>query len=264
MAKKTILSNPDSAEREYTRILLRYSRYLAANVNAVLIPKIGEIKRQFDEQARVDVRADGWLDTIDLAIATLIRLAGVGRAPQLKDLETIRDRINVHNDRQFQMVVKANTGKDVGGIGVNVFREEPFLQPLAQNWVKENTDLIKSLPTRLHPEIEGIVRRGVVNGSSVKQIQDEIKARYGVTESRARLIATDQTLKFNAQLTEYRLKSVGVKSYTWRTVNDSRVRPDHVDRNGKVFSWDKPPYDGNPGQPVRCRCHAEAIWDDVE
>lgn len=258
MAKKTIMTNPDGAEREYTRLLMRYSKKLQRDVNEVLIPAITQIKAEFEQETR----RDGWLDTIDYAIATLIRLASVGiGVPQLKDLEFIRDRINVHNDRQFQMVVKANTGKDVGGIGVNVFREEPFLQPLAQNWVKGNTDLIKSLPTRLHPEIEGIVRRGVVNGSSVKQIQDEIKARYGVTDYRAKLIAQDQTLKFNAQLTEYRLKSVGVKKYTWRTVNDSRVRPDHVERNGKEYSWDKPPSDGHPGQPVRCRCHAEAVWE---
>lgn len=260
MAKKTIMSNPDSAEREYTRLLLRYAKYLQQNVNEVLIPALPEIKRQFDQEAR----NDGWLDTIDLAIATLIRLAGIGRAPQLKDLEYIRDRINTHNDRQFQMVVKSNTGKDVGGLGVNVFRNEPFLKPLAAGWIKENTDLIKTLPTRLHPELEGIVRRGVMNGASVKQLKDEIKARYGVTESRSRLIATDQTLKFNSNLTEYRMKSVGVSRYIWRTVNDNRVRPDHVERNGKEFAFDKPPPDGNPGQPIRCRCHAEAIWDDVE
>ena len=127
MAKKKIMTNPDSAEREYTRLLLRYAKYLQQNVNSILIPALPEIKRQFDEEARNDgTRNDGWLDAIDLAISYLIRLAGVGRAPQLKDLEYIRDRINTHTDRQFQMVVKANTGKDVGGLGVNVFRNEPF------------------------------------------------------------------------------------------------------------------------------------------
>ena len=253
------MTNPDSAEREYTRLLLRYARYLNSNVRTVLIPALPEIVRQFKDEARTD----GWLDSIDLAIATLLRLAGIGaNVPQLRDLETIRDRINTHNDRQFQMVVKANLGREVGDIGVNVFRNEPFLKPLADGWVKTNTDLIKTLPTRLHQDLEGIIRRGVMNGASVKQIKDQIQAKYGVSEYRAKLIAQDQVLKFNSNLTEHRLKSVGVKSYTWVTVHDSRVRPDHVERDGKVFSWDKPPYDGHPGQPVRCRCHAEAIWPD--
>jgi len=148
-------------------------------------------------------------------------------------------------------------------LGVSVFRSEPFLTPLADAWVSENVALIKSLPVRLHSEIDGIIRRGVINGSSVRDIKNQIRARYGVTEYRARLIAQDQTLKLNASLTRYRLQSVGVKRYIWRTVHDDRVRPKHAARNGNVYSWDKGPHDGlHPGMEVRCRCRAEAIWDD--
>lgn len=260
MAKKTTFLPPDSQEREYTRLLLRFSRDMQRDVNSLLIPRIGMIKQQFD----LAMRGDGVFDDISTVMAWLLQRAGLLVAPLQMSLPNIAQSINRHNDRQFQQVVKANTGREVGSIGVNVFRNEPFFRPLSEAWIKTNTDLIKSLPTRFYPELEGIIRRGVTSGMSVKDIQKEIKARYGVSDSRARLIAQDQTLKFQSQLTEYRLKSVGVSRYIWRSVQDSRVRPDHADRNGKEFSWDKPPYDGHPGQPVRCRCRAEAIWDGIE
>jgi hypothetical protein len=60
------------------------------------------------------------------------------------------------------------------------------------------------------------------------------------------------------------LQSVGVERYIWRSVQDSRVRPEHAEYNGNEYGWDDPPPDGNPGQPVRCRCHAEAVWPDEE
>lgn len=260
MAKKTTFLPPDSQEREYTRLLLRFSRDMQRDVNQLLIPRIDNIKQQFDRE----MRGDGVFDDLSALIAVLLQRAGLLAAPLQIALPNIAQSISKQNDRQFQMVVRSNTGKDVGQLGVNVFRNEPFLRPLSDAWIKTNTDLIKSLPTRFYPELEGIIRRGVVSGMSVKDIQKEIKARYGVTDYRARLIAQDQTTKFHAQLTEYRLKSVGVTRYRWETVNDSRVRPAHVDRNGKEFSWDNPPSDGHPGQPVRCRCRAEAVWEGVE
>ncbi|MEN9589133.1 MAG: hypothetical protein RLZZ481_919, partial [Pseudomonadota bacterium] len=91
----------------------------------------------------------------------------------------------------------------------------------------------------------------------------EIKARYGVTDARATLIAQDQTLKLNSDLTRYRLLSVGVKEYIWRTVGDTRVRYSHAERNGKTYSFDKGPAGGShPGLEVRCRCRSEAKWPD--
>ena len=263
MAKKTLFNPPDSQEREYTRLLLAYSRRLIADVNRVLVPQLGNLTRQ----ANAELRADTWSEDLALIMLTLAQLALEAITPVIRRLPGQFEAVSRQNEGQFKLVVRANTGLDLPTrvpaaqlLGINVFRTEPFLAPLAENWVKTNTDLIKSLPTRLHPELEGIIRRGVMNGASVKQLSKEIKARYGVTEYRARLIAQDQTLSLNADLTRYRLQSVGVKRFIWRSVQDSRVRPEHAEYNGKEYAWDKPPPDGLPGQPVRCRCRAEGIF----
>ena len=271
MAKKTTFNNPDSQEREYIRLLLRLSKGLARNIEELVIPRLAGIKAGYDIQRKVDA----WTDTLDTVMSNV-------NAASVKDVQAVIERLpgqfqatNKYNEAQFRLVVKANTGFDLPPVmpgapsatklGVSVFRNEPFLAPLAQGWISENTSLIKSIPTKLNPEIEGIIRRGVMEGASVKDLKAQIREKYGATDYRATLIAQDQTLKLNADLTEQRLQSVGVKQYTWKTVHDSRVRPAHVERDGKVFAWDKPPAGGkNPGMEVRCRCRAEAIWKEEE
>lgn len=266
--KKTF-NAPDSQEREYTRLLLAYVRKLESDSNKLLIPNIGKIKREFEQEMRLD----GWVETLDQIIIQLSQLA-------LQSVGFIETRLvgqyealSKFNNGQFKLVVKANTGLDLPQVmpgapksvllGVDVFRSEPFLKPLMDGWVKENSSLIKSLPTKLHPDMEGIIRRGVMNGASVKQLSSEIKKKYQSTEFRARLIAQDQINKANADLTRYRLQSVGVKQFEWDTVGDSRVRPEHADLNGKVFSWDKPhPTEGLPGSRPRCRCRAAGIFPE--
>lgn len=45
---------------------------------------------------------------------------------------------------------------------------------------------------------------------------------------------------------------------------DERERAHHVDREGKQFDWDNPPDDGHPGEPILCRCYAEAVFPEFE
>lgn len=269
--QKKTFNNPDSAEREYTRLLLRFAAGLHRDVNTLLIPKLPLIKAQFDVVARTDT----WTDTLDAEMADLRVRAQNETGIVVSRLPGQFMAISRFNERQFRMVAKANTGREIPAattgapgpaiLGLNVFRTEPYLVPLAEGWIKANTDLIKSLPTQLHTNLEGIIRRGVMNGVSVKDLAGQIKDRYGVNNYRATLIAQDQTLKLNADLTRYRLQSVGVREYIWRTVQDNRVRPHHVERNGKTYAFDKPPAGGqHPGQEVRCRCRAEAVWPKEE
>lgn len=37
--------------------------------------------------------------------------------------------------------------------------------------------------------------------------------------------------------------------YIWHTAQDEKVRTSHAQRNGKVFDFENPPSDGNPGEP---------------
>lgn len=104
-------------------------------------------------------------------------------------------------------------------------------------------------------------------GRPIDSLKRELFARGDVSESRAELIARDQTLKTNAAINGARQESAGITKYVWSTSLDERVRgnpdgawpdaePSHYDLEGKIFSWDDPPEPGHPGEDYQCRCIA--------
>jgi len=52
--------------------------------------------------------------------------------------------------------------------------------------------------------------------------------------------------------------------YIWMTRGDLNVRPSHAVRDGKMFSWNKPPEGGHPGQEYGCRCKAIPVTAEYQ
>jgi SPP1 gp7 family putative phage head morphogenesis protein len=96
-------------------------------------------------------------------------------------------------------------------------------------------------------------------GKRVEDIRDDLIERGNVSESRAELIARDQTLKLNGAITQARQEDAGVEEYEWSTSGDERVRETHQANEGKRFRWDSPPETGHPGEDYQCRCVAIAV-----
>lgn len=101
-------------------------------------------------------------------------------------------------------------------------------------------------------------------GIRYENLRDQLKERGDITESRAELIARDQTLKTLGQITEARQKNAGVGYYIWSTSKDERVRETHQELEGEIFSWDSPPEPGHPGQDFQCRCVALPYISELE
>lgn len=276
---------PHTAERQYTALL----RKLAADIAK-------ETERQLRE--RQLMRLDSWSDDLDALFVYLAQFADALIAPVIFRLPSIYGSVSKHNDREWRLVVKAGTGisipsaASVGqvamggsglvspfaeivkrfGMGVDVYRSEPWLAELQKNWISRNTSLIKSVPTQYMAKVEQIVRNGVMAGTTSREIAKQVKEVAAVTDRRAMIIARDQIGKANAELTQYRQENLGVKEYDWRTAKDERVRgnpsgrypgavPSHYKREGKRYSWAKPPEGGHPGMAVLCRCFASPVFD---
>lgn len=143
------------------------------------------------------------------------------------------------------------------GLGIDLYRGEPWLQGAIELFTKENVALIKSVPTFFFSELEKSLSQGIADGERPEELARRIEERYGVAESKAALIARDQVGKFYGDLNERRQTDLGITSYVWRGSLDERERPEHLEREGKTFEWKEPPEDGNPGEPVCCRCFAE-------
>jgi SPP1 gp7 family putative phage head morphogenesis protein len=146
-------------------------------------------------------------------------------------------------------------------IAVDVLSYEPWLEPLATGFVRENVALIKSLSRKHFDDLERRVLDAFRSGRRAESLSRQIREQYGASQKRAMLIARDQIGKLNGNLTRQRQKALGVERYIWRTSQDERVRSLHREREGKEFSWDEPPEDGHPGEPIQCRCTAEPVID---
>ncbi len=171
------------------------------------------------------------------------------------DVQAIAQRVNKKNALEFKRVVGIPT-RDLGvGHAVEMFRER-------------NTDLITSLGDREVTALEGILDDAQRGAWRVEDLKDKIQDAFGMTQSKADLLARDQTLKLNGELTELRQTNAGITSYIWTTSEDERVRPAHADLDGTEQSWDDPPEvsdDGrreHPGGDYQCRCVAVPILPD--
>lgn len=103
------------------------------------------------------------------------------------------------------------------------------------------------------------------------KIAAELEGRDAVSQSRAELIARDQTLKLNSQLNTTRQQNAGVTRFVWSTTGDTRVRPDHAKLNGQTYSYVDPPVTNErtgernlPGMDIQCRCLPLPIVDELE
>jgi SPP1 gp7 family putative phage head morphogenesis protein len=148
--------------------------------------------------------------------------------------------------------------------GVAIGLSDSLVKRAAAALLREQVDLIKSIPTRMAERAQSLALEAQKTGARASVIAAEIENSTKVAQSRAVLIARTEIAKANATLTQARAQSVGATHYVWRTAGDSDVRETHAELDGKVFAFDDPPYidgEGNhhAGEFPNCRCYAEPI-----
>ena len=254
-------------------------RFYRAQINRLITPAINLIRElvvpELDrllsaaESERVNLDASG--DDIQRLFGIVrVRFAEVFTDASINNaIEFSTSRVNRQNEDVNRRQVKTV-------LGIDPIQAEPWLEPLLQSHAAENASLIKTLPRDAISKIEQDVLRSVRAGDSTATIARQIREQWSTTEGRARVIARDQTSKLTSQLNENRQRQIGVKRYTWKDVDDARVRKTHEQRDNKVFEWGRPieeqlrekglqvdPIDGHPGQPIQCRCIAIPMLADL-
>lgn len=243
-------SPPDGPERGYSAALARLNKDLVGVVRAFLARPFERARERQDAPGDLDPFAGLDFGTLKIRLGRMVE----NRAGELA--ETFGTRAGRWNGREVARV-----------LGINLATSEPAIARALEEWQRENIALITSIADRLHDDVFETVRDATRRGARVETLASELAERYGVSESRARLIAEDQTLSINAELTRIRHETAGISRYAWSTSLDEKVRPTHQALEGRIFSWDAPPVsepDGSrhhPGQAVRCRCQAIPILD---
>jgi SPP1 gp7 family putative phage head morphogenesis protein len=188
------------------------------------------------------------LEWLDLSTSRMLTVENIG-----DEVRKSGRQIDLFNQREMQRV-----------LGIDV-RRVPGVDLIIDQWVEDNVRLIetgllaKVQEPRLRPllqDVKRVVNQAHAEGVRVEVLAHDLRERFGVSDSRAELIARDQTLKLNGQINRHRQLAVGVEEYIWDTSGDERVRESHARLDGQKFSWHAPPSVGHPGQDFQCRCTA--------
>lgn len=247
------MAPPDRAVTGYTARLRDLNNAWAAHIMAELAGPL----RELEEGQRSDAVGGSMADAIQRlrdGMAVFLDTSGVGLilAGQINRVSSFN-----MNALGRSLGIDLSSSASVSGLGglIPAFRAK-------------NVDLIESLLSTQLAEVTTILEAG--EGVRVEVLTQQIKKRFAVGQSRAALIARDQTLKLNANITKQRQQDVGVTRYKWVTSMDERVRADHLDLDGGVFEWANPPVVdkktervGHPGEDYQCRCTATPIFDNL-
>jgi len=148
--------------------------------------------------------------------------------------------------------IPLTTGKDLS------------IDRLIASFADENVALIKDLGKSALDRVQTTVLDGFARGRTTRDIAKDLAEQRGISKRRAALIARDQIGTLNSELTQVRHVRMGVTSYVWRTAGDERVRDEHAALEGRVFTWAQGAgSEGNPGEPIACRCEAEPVLDPL-
>lgn len=259
-APRVRLLPPIAREREYTRLLWR----LVSRAHKALTRRLEEKARVLGpllpEAPREDARglyARGDADPLQvlLSIVAEVRTLLFSIPAPMEALENQAAKVDKYATGQVARVIRSVVKIPTSALG------SP-LQEVHQQWALANADLITSMNTRYLNGVSKMVEKAVREGQTTRDLTKALQGRFQVARRHARLIARDQVSKLNGRITEARQTSLGVEYYRWSTSNDDRVRPTHVENDGKVFAWSSPPPEtGHPGQDIQCRCVAIPIFD---
>ena len=256
---------PESAEREYKRLMNQIMKELKGTLEEELPKLKDEYRKQWEEQEMF--KADGLPDLNRFLDGFFDEILGkfvqkLDRFEIFRKLLKVAGLTKKQEIREWRRQVKQT-------IGVNLsedYYSGSFFDSLIDQWVSENVDLIKTIPQDMLGRMKEIVKEGYLKGTNTTDITRMIQEAYGTEKRHARFIALDQMSKLNARITQKEHEDAGVTSYEWSDSGDERVRESHRRLNGKIFEYADPPItdDGrrcNPGEDYRCRCVALPIFD---
>lgn len=275
---KGTLNYPDISEREYAAIALRHMRFYGEVLKDNL-PEILQIIKDTQIEDQKNFHGDeNKILQFSQRFSRTIRKMEKELASKLDDFDTetfinkVAKKANSNNIRQWQKLIKKTFGVDLDG---NYYNKGTWAD-LIDRWTQENVGYVRSIPQESLTQLRQLVQDGYNEGWGVTKMRNEIVKAFGVSKSRAKLLAVDQMGTLCSQITRKQQTDAGCTRYRWKARNDNRVRESHRQYNGKIFSWDDPPpswymtkskgkvYTGrrcHPGEDYYCRCMAIPVFD---
>ena len=165
---------------------------------------------------------------------------------------------------------------NVFGVDIDMLLDDSEIKSELDLAIEKNVNLIKSIQTDFINSIGDKVRKQMAVGERSTGLIQLIHDEGGVSLSRAKFIARDQTSKLTSDLNKARHESLGLDLYYWGSTGDNRERESHgvlnkmlckysdptiySDDDGKTWKSRKAigAFIGKPGDDYQCRCTAAA------
>lgn len=250
---------PMAAERSYIKELLKINEEFWKSVKINLIPTIPMLVADAQSTRGDSHKHDSsWIDQLKQIVEkTYFDFQKIIREPTIKAITKEQaEKISLMNKIQFVKVIQS-------AVSINPITAENWLEPQMKAFQSQNTDLITKLSREQRDRVENTLYTNLRAGKGVKEITKQLQKDKEFGKNRSKLIARDQTNKFNGQLAQLRQTELGIETYIWTTSRDERVRASHRALDGKVIKWTNPPPEGHAGNPIRCRCIAQPIINDA-
>ncbi|HEY2452872.1 MAG TPA: phage minor head protein [Scandinavium sp.] len=210
---------------------------------------------------------------IPALIAPVVEMATISSAPALDAVK--KDVIN-NVEQNFQLIVRAAEGQRLADgvklapedledlISVDVFENNPDLSAATDKWVNDNMTRLKNMNADAVKRGINVTQQAIKEGRSLPWLEEQLTKQMDISAGRAKTIARTATSNaaWNAELAT--ATAAGMQYYRWRGMLDERERQQHVDREGHAYDPAHPPTDGNPGQPINCRCWPEWLFTSSE
>lgn len=147
-----------------------------------------------------------------------------------------------------------------------------------ESYINWNTALIRDVSDEIRKKIGDRVFAGLTQRKPAREVAKEIREVVGMGRDRSVRIASDQLSKLSASLADERRKEAGLTEWTWRHGGKIHYRPEHLARDGFVYTDNpknvgkrvgglevrSPPERGDrPGQKPYCSCRAQSllVWE---
>ena len=146
------------------------------------------------------------------------------------------------------------------------------VKDIAQACTIEAVGLIKTIPQKHLSDVQKVLMHSISSdGKGYAELKPFLEKLYKGNARKAQLVAIDQTRKTYLNIQAENMKSLGIKKFKWIHSGGGREpRKLHQELNGKVFSFDDPPYIGDmygqkvyglPGSLPNCGCSMSPVFD---
>jgi SPP1 gp7 family putative phage head morphogenesis protein len=125
-----------------------------------------------------------------------------------------------------------------------------------KNFTEEQTLLLRRM-----------VEQNIAEGKLARNLEPLLAERFGVSKNKAKFLARQETSLCTVAQKVTIYKEQGAKIGRWKSVLDSKTRPQHKHLHNQEFDIYNPPIDVTtgerllPGAPFNCRCNFTVVVD---